>query len=32
MLEEVRDVPVTIIEEQPSAARAAEAVVEVLAP
>ncbi|WP_315904266.1 hypothetical protein [Streptomyces sp. ASQP_92] len=30
MLEEVRDVPVTIIEEQPSAARAAEAVVEVL--
>ncbi|MEV7293562.1 hypothetical protein ACIQ9K_26110 [Streptomyces microflavus] len=32
MLEEVRDVPVTIIEEQPSAARAAEAVVKVLAP
>ncbi|MER7914074.1 hypothetical protein [Streptomyces sp. NPDC096068] len=32
MLEEVRDVPVTIIEEQPSAARAADAVVEVIAP
>ncbi|MEU3754214.1 hypothetical protein AB0H17_15835 [Streptomyces olivoreticuli] len=31
MLEEVRDLPVTIIEEQPSAARAADAVVEVLA-